>query len=387
MICNSVNAFEQLRNLVGKFHPPVGRTPVHLHLGEQRLVIPTGILSTIEVDDGWSGYPPLGGTDGLRKAYNDWLRRRFNFAVERLSDQVLCEPTPGAKQALAIVITQAVQRKAPAKGEAPQVVVPRYSYPTYQAAASAAGARLLVYDQQADLVSDDIAAQLTISEGPVAAIVVCNPDNPTGRVLEEPELRALMNLAEDWGATLIIDECYIDLWMDRPPGGALHLLQEPRSKSQMLISHTLSKRSGAPGLRSGFLVGDRQAVKAYADYNRVCGVSLARPVCGISAALWQDEAHVTLLQSSLRETWAITDKLMGDVSNYTRPSAGFFLWIPVEDSEDITKKLWHDDGILVMPGKYLKFGDFDNGEQLRVSLAVPPETLVPSLERLRSHLG
>jgi aspartate/methionine/tyrosine aminotransferase len=254
-----------------------------------------------------------------------------------------------------------------------------------------AGAAVVAFDPRAADASRAIAEELARLDAPLAAVVACNPGNPTGSVLANDAIDALADLAGQRDATLVVDECYTDLWLTRPIDGSLRLVERRKSPCRILVLHTLSKRSGAPGLRSGFVAGDSESVAAYAEFNRTCGVSLARPVCAVSAALWRDEEHVVRLREALLEAWRSADKVLGDLPGYRRPAAGFFLWLPVDDGEATARALWHEAALLTMPGLYLTDdsvsdpakGKGEAAARLRVALVHPPEILVPALTRLR----
>ena len=394
-------AFARLRRLLAGEPGPDGVSPVFLHLGEQRLHVPEMLLQWQPEASGWTRYPELGGARALRDAYAGWLARDFGLADALATDAVACEPTPGSKQAVAALITLAVQECLRRDSGEPVVAVPVHGYPTYAIAAREAGASVLPYGQggpgEAGHEALDPGKQARL-----AAIVVCNPGNPDGNVLSAQALAGIAERAVRDGAMLIVDECYIDLWLRQPIDTALGLLKQARLPELRLgVLHTLSKRSAAPGLRSGFLAGDAQTVEAYARFNRSCGVTPARPVCDISAALWRDDMHLDCLRRRLCEAWERADAALGDLPGYLRPAAGFFLWLPVPDGEAAALRLWRESGIMTMPGRYLSVAEAEQGvdaaqdrsrpargrDRLRISIAQPPELLGNALGKIRAVIG
>jgi N-succinyldiaminopimelate aminotransferase len=401
-------AFARLRRLLAGEPGPDGVSPAFLHLGEQRLHVPEMLLQWQPEASGWTRYPELGGAQALRDAYAGWLARNFGLADVLATGAVACEPTPGSKQAVAALITLAVQECLRRNSGEPVVAVPIHGYPTYAIAAREAGASVLPYGQDGPGV-DSHEALIACQQARLAAIVVCNPGNPEGNVLSAKALAGIADRAVRDGATLIVDECYIDLWLRQPIDTALGLLKQARLPELRLgVLHTLSKRSAAPGLRSGFLAGDAQTVEAYARFNRSCGVAPARPVCEISGALWQDHAHLERLRERLGEAWNIADAALGDLPGYQRPPAGFFLWLPVADGEAAALRLWREAGIMTMPGRYLSVAGVGQGsdaaggrpgiasgrpgiasgrDRLRISIAQPSEALADALGRMRRAIG
>lgn len=395
------SAFARLRELQHGIPAPPGLEPVPLHLGESRLAAPA-VGAALPADPaGWTRYPQPGGTRELRTAYRGWLERRFGVP-HSAGGTIGVEPTPGTKQAVAVAIERAVhrarRRARPGAGE-PAVVMPNPFYPTYRAATVAAGARPVFYrldgadgqERGSGPRSGPVEAAVEEAGGSVAAILLCNPGNPRGEILSEGFLRTVAKTASATDALLLVDECYTDLSHGRQPPGYLSLVVRAAVEpAPFLVLHSLSKRSAAPGLRSGFVAGDPDTVAAYAHYNRECGVSTPLPVCAAAAALWRDEAHVTRAQKALAANWRLADGILGGVPGYRRPEAGFFLWLPVADDEATARRLWHEQALSVMPGRYLAADGPDGANpgsgHLRIALVHDEPLTRTALLRLRDAL-
>jgi N-succinyldiaminopimelate aminotransferase len=346
------SAFDRMRRLLHGVSPPVELDPIQLHLGESRLAPRDLDLTPLADLDGWTRYPPLGGTPELRAAYIGWLERRFGVRQGLADGRIAVEPTPGTKQAVATAIALAVAR---ARGDGdPVVIMPNPCYPTYGAATEAAGARPVFYTIGDARDAAPVAAAVETAGGRAAAIIVCNPGNPQGEILSAGTLVDVAKQTAAAQALLIVDECYTDLSFGRTPPGHLSLVAEHLvDPGSFLVLHTLSKRSGTPGLRSGFAAGDPGTVAAYANYNRACGVSTPQPVSAVAAALWADDGHVAEVQAALARNWRLADTLLAGMPHYRRADAGFFLWLPVADDEETAVRLWRDHALSVMPGRYV----------------------------------
>ncbi|GLZ51903.1 aminotransferase class I/II-fold pyridoxal phosphate-dependent enzyme [Actinomycetospora sp. NBRC 106378] len=378
------SAFARLRALLADVAPPDDVVPVALHLGECRLGTPDHLLAPVRDPAAWTSYPPLGGTGPLVAAYRDWLVRRFGGAG---AARCAVEPTPGTKQASATLLALAVAAARDRGADRPAVLVPNPFYPTYLAATAAAGARAVLYPASG---VPSLAATVRSTPG-LAAVVVCHPGSPGGEVHDPDVLRAVAAAAAEVGALLLVDECYVDLAAVDVPG---FLSAVEAGPGPYAVLHTLSKRSGAPGLRSGFLAGDVDTVARYAEHNRSCGVSSAAPVCAAAAALWADDVHVTAMRAGLARAWDVADEVLGDLPGYRRPPAGIFLWLRLPgtaDDLDVARRLWRDHAVTVMPGRYLTApGDrgADPGVgRVRLTLAVPTGTLRPALVALRAAVA
>ncbi|MEV7597689.1 aminotransferase class I/II-fold pyridoxal phosphate-dependent enzyme [Kitasatospora sp. NPDC089797] len=390
------SAFARLRALLAGSPAPPGLEPIQLHLGESRLAAPEIDPTPLAATADWTRYPELGGSAGLRAAYGHWLTRRFGVARALTGGTIAVEPTPGTKQAVAVAIALAARPAGAASGRPPAVVMPNPYYPTYRAGTAAVGARPVFYrpDTAGDTTGDaaPVEAAVDAAGGRAAVVIVCNPGNPQGRVLPADALRGAAKAAAGAGALFVVDECYTDLALDRPPTGYLALVEaDGGAPGPFLVLHSLSKRSGAPGLRSGFAAGDPATVAGYAAYNRQCGVSTPGPVNAVAAALWSDDAHVERARRALVRNWELADAALGHVPGYRRAEAGFFLWLPVRDDEGTARRLWCSRALSVMPGRYLAAEEEDGvnpgAGHLRIALVHDEGPMREALARLGSALS
>ncbi|MFI2611555.1 aminotransferase class I/II-fold pyridoxal phosphate-dependent enzyme [Kitasatospora sp. NPDC018619] len=386
------SAFARLRTLLADSCAPPGLDPIQLHLGESRLAAPGVDLTPLAAAADWTRYPELGGSAGLRAAYGHWLARRFGVERALPEGRIAVEPTPGTKQAVAVAIALGARRAGPPHGGPPAVVMPNPYYPTYRAGAAAVGARPVFYRPDAAADAAPVVAAVGAAGGRAAVVIVCNPGNPQGRILSADALREAAKAAAEAGALFVVDECYTDLTLGRPAAGYLSSVEaDGGAPGPFLVLHSLSKRSGAPGLRSGFAAGDPATVAAYADYNRQCGVSTPAPVNAVAAALWSDDAHVARARSALARNWELADAALGDVPGYRRAEAGFFLWLPVPDDEEAARRLWRSRALSVMPGRYLAAEEEDGvnpgAGHLRIALVHDEGPMREALARLGSALS
>jgi len=387
----SPSPFPRLRELLHGISSPAGLDSIQLHLGEFRVEPASGHFTPLANIDGWTRYPPLGGTADLRAAYARWLERRFGVRHSLHEEKIAIEPSPGTKQAIAVTVALAVSQARARGVGAPAVILPNPFYPTYQAAAEAAGAQSVFYALDGGNDASPIAAAVESVRARVAAIVVCNPGNPCGDILSSDSLREIGTIASGAQATLIVDECYTDLSCGEVPPGYLSVVEEGTAASApFLVLHSLSKRSGAPGLRSGFVAGDPTSVAAYASYNRLCGVSTPLPVCAVASALWADDVHVSRLQSSLARNWGLADAIIGSIPRYRRAEAGLFVWLPVADDEATARQLWRHHAVTVMPGRYLGADDANGvnpgSGHVRVALVHGEAPMREALTRIRTAI-
>ena len=107
---------------------------------------------------------------------------------------------------------------------------------------------------------------------------------------------------------IVSDECYSELYFDEaaPPLGALEAAHRLGRQGfpRLVVFSSLSKRSNVPGMRSGFVAGDAEILKAFLLYRTYHGSAMSPPVQAASEAAWRDEAHVADNRRLYREKFA-----------------------------------------------------------------------------------
>jgi N-succinyldiaminopimelate aminotransferase len=110
-----------------------------------------------------------------------------------------------------------------------------------------------------------------------------------------------------------------------------------------------------------------------------------------ATALWQDEAHVSANRALYQAKFDLAERCLGGILDYVRPDGGFFLWLDVGDGEAVTRRLWAEAAIKVLPGAYLARPDatgHNPGERaIRVALVHDVETTEVALSRLVERLA
>jgi aspartate/methionine/tyrosine aminotransferase len=224
-----------------------------------------------------------------------------------------------------------------------------------------------------------------------ALAYVCSPANPQGAVASLSYLRRWIDLARRYNFVVAFDECYAEIYDRVPPVGGLEACAGLGGDlHNVIVFHSLSKRSGVPGLRSGFVAGDARLIQRNAQLINYGGVAVPYPILAASTALWRDEAHVEEGRRRYRANFEAAAEILGAQFGATRPAGGFFLWLDVGDGEAAARRLWAEGGIRVLPGAYMGRPD-ENGinpgqRYIRVALVYDTETTAAGLRRMRQVL-
>lgn len=376
--------FRRLAALLDGVAP--GAEPIDLSIGEPRHAPPPLLAETVAAHAGdWSRYPPPQGTTAFREAAAAWCQRRFDLPERMVDPAHHVLPLAGTKEGL-FLLPQLVTEGG---GQpAPVILMPDPVYATYSGATVMAGAEPVYLPATAATgFLPDLDA---IPAGALARCVLfflCTPANPQGAAASAAYLDRALALARAHGFVLVVDECYGELW-DRapPPGGLEAAARAGGSLANLVVLHSLSKRSSAAGLRSGFAVGDAVLLARFLRLRAYGAAVQPLPLMAAATALWADDGHVAENRDRYRCKLDAAERVLGSRAGFARPAGGFFLWLDVgaEGGEAVAKHWWQRSGLKVLPGAYLS-ADPASGPghaYVRVAMVDPLPIVERALERM-----
>jgi len=357
--------FEKLRALIAG-NSPAG-APINLSIGEPKHPTPELVRSTLAgALDGLAGYPATAGTPELRQAISAWLGRRYGIPAPDPATEVL--PVNGSREALFSFAQTVLDPTRTAK-----VVCPNPFYQIYEGAALLAGATP-VYGEPDDWRG-------------VQLVYACSPSNPSGTVLNLEGWKRLFELSDRHGFVIASDECYSEIYCGEAPLGALQAARRlGRNYKHLVAFSSLSKRSNAPGMRSGFVAGDADLLKKFLLYRTYHGSAMSLPVQRASIAAWGDEKHVEENRRLYREKYKAVLPMIRAPLHTGMPDGGFYLWVrtPIDDAE-FARRLHGEYNVLVLPGSFLareSAAGNPGKNHIRIALVAPLEECVEAADRL-----
>jgi N-succinyldiaminopimelate aminotransferase len=377
--------FERLRQLFTGTTPPAGLAPINLSIGEPKHATPRLIFEALTAAlPGLAQYPVTAGVPALREAIAAWLSRRFALPAIDPGTQVL--PVNGTREALFAIAQTVIDRSRKAR-----VVSPNPFYQIYEGAALLAGADPVFLATTAAGGFRMAFETLTPGEWDgVQLVYVCSPGNPTGRVMTLDEWRQLFELSAKYGFVIAADECYSEIYFDesRPPLGALQaarMLGNDRY-DRLITFGSLSKRSNAPGLRSGYVAGDVEVIRQFLLYRTYHGNAMSPPVQSASIAAWKDEAHVIENRRLYAQKFAQAQPVIAGRLPCDLPDAAFYLWArtPIDDAE-FARRLLAATNVTVLPGSYLSrdvAGRNPGAGHVRIALVAEPAEVAEAARRI-----
>jgi N-succinyldiaminopimelate aminotransferase len=388
--------FQKLAELFADIRPNPDRDAISLTIGEPKHPTPhfisEALLSHLH---NLSVYPNTKGILALRQVIADWLTQRFKLPAGSLDPERHILPVNGTREALFAIAQAVVDRSTPTPSQLPSkplVMMPNPFYQIYEGAALLAGAEphFIPCDKRHGFLPafDQVRPE---EWDRCQLLYLCSPGNPTGAVIDMPRLEYLLELSQRHDFIIAADECYSEIHFDevQPPLGLLQAASTlgNRSFKRCLVFHSLSKRSNAPGLRSGFVAGDAEIMEKFFAYRTYHGCAMPLQTQFASMAAWRDEAHVRENRRLYREKFDAVLKILKGSLKAERPQAGFYLWskTPISDTE-FARELYRQEHVSVLPGSFLSrsVNNRDPGaNRIRMALVAPLDECLDAAQRIK----
>jgi len=365
--------FEKLTALLADITPNGAYTPLTLTIGEPQFATPDFIQRTLQTASPLlNKYPKTAGEAELREAQRGFVKRRFHIELD--DTQII--PTFGTRELL-FNFPQFLLAKRPD----PVMAFTNPFYQIYEGAAIAAKAKVLHLNltPQNGFLPEINEARLAECD-----LVILNfPNNPTASVMPLETMTEWVRLALKHDFVLLNDECYSEIYTHTPPPSILQAsikAGNPRFKNILAIN-SVSKRSSAPGLRSGFIAGDERILKSYLRYRTYVGCASPLPLQKAAAAAWNDEDHVEIFRQKYRQNFQIAAEIL----EVPVPEATFYIWLAVDDELAFTRRLYAEYNLKVLPGSFLGREGIGQGF-VRIALVESTEKTVEACHRIRDCL-
>ncbi|PIF03761.1 MAG: hypothetical protein CSA86_04455 [Arcobacter sp.] len=368
--------FERLNELLENITPNSKYQLSSLTIGEPQFETPEFIQKELKNSTALlNKYPKSSGEDFLKEAMCNFITKRFNVDIQH--NEII--PTFGTRE----VLFNFPQFLLFGKNN-PTMAYPNPFYQIYEGAAIASNAKIIHMDMTKE---NDFLVSLSSSQMKDVDLVILNyPNNPTSATISKKELMKWVEYSLEYNFILINDECYSELYFDesKKPISLLEACVEAGNSDfkNCLVLNSISKRSSAPGLRSGFIAGDKNILKEYMKYRTYVGCALPLPLQKTAALAWNDEDHVKEFRKIYKENFLIAKEILGiDI-----PEATFYLWIEVEDELKFTKELYREENIKVLPGSFLGRGGMGQN-YIRIALVENSTKTKEVLLRLKKFIS
>ena len=383
--------FEKLRELFSKGAQDSGLENINLSIGEPKSPTPDFIKAAMSDNlDYLANYPKTKGELTLRAAIANWLLNRFSLPQNSIDPEQHILPVNGTREALFAIAQTVIDRSHNAK-----VLLPNPFYQIYEGAAYLAGAEPVYIDFS--IIDGEVPGIDTVSKETwqqTQLVYICTPSNPTGDIIPLACMQKLLKFAHQYDFIIASDECYSEIYADEnnPPQGLLQaaVANGDTSYQRCLAFYSLSKRSNSPGLRSGFVAGDAQAISQFLKYRTYHGSAMPISTQLASAAAWGDETHVQANRARYQQSFNYVIKEISKEIAIKQPQAGFYLWLPTPiDDEQFALGLYSQQNVTVLPGKYLARSvnnQNPGANRVRIALVATPEECQTAAKRITTYI-
>ena len=368
--------FEKLNELLKDIVPNEKYELSVLTIGEPKFETPQFIQDKLkETSSFLRKYPSTIGEPFLRESMINFVKNRFNVSLKM--SQII--PTFGTREVLFNFPQFALFDK-----KNPVMAFTNPFYQIYEGAAIASRASVIHIDLTKE---NNFKAILSDEELKRCDLVILNfPNNPTSASMGVEELGLWVKKALEFDFILVNDECYSEIYFDEntKPASLLEasILVGNKDFKNVLVMNSISKRSSAPGLRSGFIAGDANILKDYLQYRTYVGCASPVPLQEAAAVAWNDQNHVNEFRKIYKKNFEIANEILGTQI----PEATFYIWLEVEDEIEFTKNLYKEKNIKVLPGSFLGRNGLGKG-YIRIALVENEEKTREVLTRLKDFIN
>ncbi len=378
--------FARLTELLSRYTP--GKPLINMSIGEPQHPVPgfVGPVLASHIND-FGRYPIAKGIEPFRQAAAAWVSRRFALAKAIDPDTEILVLN-GSREGLFFAAIAAARYVSPRKGT-PAILMPNPFYPAYAAGARAAGCEaIFLPTTRENGFLPDLESLSAETLDRAVAFYLASPANPQGSVPSRAYFDRVKQLADRHGFIVLSDECYSEIYTGEAPGSML--ASAGNDFANVVAFQSLSKRSNLPGLRVGFVAGDKNFLARFHELRNVAAPQVPVPLQHVAVAAYGDETHVDENRRLYRIKFDLADQILGNRFGYRRPAGGFCIWLDVSahgGDEAATVRLFRDGGVRVIPGSYLARPQADGSNPgagyIRVALVQQDsETTAEALHRM-----
>ncbi|MBM76359.1 MAG: succinyldiaminopimelate transaminase [Proteobacteria bacterium] len=316
------------------------------------------------------GYPQVKGSEDIRRAICGYLHRRLGITVDP-NTQVL--PLSGAKEGVFHMPMVVIDPNAADR----TVLFPDPGYSVYHRGALFAGAESVPIELTGDHQFRPWELPLDLLKR-TRLLWLNTPHNPSGAVMPLEALQKTADLCRKHNILCVSDETYLDIYQSDPPHSLLECGFE-----NVLVIHSLSKRSGMTGYRSGFVAGDARWIERLLLFRANPGVVPQTFVNAAAQAAWSDDAHVEERCGIFRQKKQIFTEFFDEMGwDYCGKEASFYLWLKTSDGisgAELALRLL-DVGVLVSPGEMFSVAG-GGSNYVRIALAPDLNSCTEAIRR------
>jgi aspartate/methionine/tyrosine aminotransferase len=361
---------------IRKMNALAKKDTINLGIGQLPDSLPSAVKAAgiRAFNEGMTRYTSNQGLPQLRELVAQYHSQKSGKEI--FADQVVI--TNGAEGALWNILFTYLD-----KGE--ELLIPEIAFSVYNTIADLQGARAVTYSQTEDFSIDfrDLEKKLNPK---VKFLIINRPNNPTGTILSEDEIRKLAALAEKYDFYIISDEIYSELYFGQ---------EKPFSplscSDRVIVVDGISKRAAATGLRIGWTVSSEKIAGPMIvanQYITTCASSISQ-YAALSSLDGSSDFFIEKVKEELKEKRDYAYNFLKAIEgiHVVKPEGAFYIFPDFSSfgkSKDVANRILEKVNVLTIPG--IAFGDRGD-KHLRISFAVDFDALKEALNRIKDLIS
>ncbi len=342
-----------------------GKNGINLSIGEQ-IKKNNNFFSKLSVNfDLYQNYPKTNFNKKLLKNFKKTTKKKYG--VELKNKNII--PSLGNRDGLytSFLIFNKIEKK--------YVILFKPYYPIYKNICD-------FFNKKIILIKKNIRKKFIKYNKLINFIIICSPNNPDGNIINKKQINKIILYCNFYNIKIISDECYSDIYFKKLPTSIIKFKKKTKNYSNVIILNSLSKRSCAPGLRSGFYISSKKNINSIKVIKNISGTLLSEFNQYISAQLWKDNKHVKKIRNKYKERIKkCVEILKKNKIKIKKPKGGFYLWINIKKyaKNDIIfcKKLYKNNSIKILPGEIFGVKNY-----IRIALVVSKKKCIYSIKKI-----
>jgi len=352
-----------------------GKEVIHLEIGEPDFDTPRNIIDAaiMALNDGKTHYGPAAGVPELRQTLADDMGKRRSIKID--PDQVVV--TPGAKPIMFFAILALIN-------EGDEVMYPNPGFPIYESVIDFVGAKSVPYPLREEReFSFDVDEFMSLITDKTKMIILNSPQNPTGGILTEDDLKAVAEVAQQKDIYIFSDEVYLNIIYE---GAHQSIASIPGMQERTIILDGFSKTYAMTGWRLGYGAMSKDLAEKIVQLQINCNscTSTFSQFAGIEAITGpQDEVHSMVAEFKKRRDVIVDGLNAIDGISCLRPHGAFYVFPNIKqlniDGKKFANLLLEKFGVAALSGT--AFGKYGEG-YLRFSYANSVENIQKAIDRI-----
>jgi aspartate/methionine/tyrosine aminotransferase len=362
-----------------------GKDVISFAIGEPDFDTPSNIIKegVKALQEGFTHYGPSAGLLPLRESIARYISHTRGIPVS--SEEIVV--TPGAKPIIFYSILACIN-------EGDEVIYPNPGFPIYESVINFVGAKAVPlpllekknFSFAIDMLKDKITNKTRM-------IIINSPQNPTGGVLTEQDLKEIAKLAQQNNLWVLSDEIYSHMVYD---GEFSSIVSLPGMKERTILLDGFSKTYAMTGWRLGFGVMNTQLAPHFArlETNSVSCTATFTQLAGIEALEGpQEESQAMIREFKSRRD--IVVEALNDIDGITckKPGGAFYVFpnvtevcrrLNLRDSKELQKYLLYEAGVAILARTcFGRRNQEEDQEYIRLSYATSRENIREGVRRIK----